>query len=80
MPMPDKWNYQIVEVDGTVGLYEVFYNEDNEPEYRTLEPVVFAGYAKAENIIHELKVAVRDARGYPVLSDSCFSSPPKATD
>ena len=70
-----KWNYRLVEVEtpeGTyVGLFEVYYDDDDIPTMRTTDPTYFVddGEDAKEDIIKSLKRAVENASKYPVLID-----------
>lgn len=67
------WNYRIIKRETGVGpvweLYEVYYDKDGTPEFRTSEPVDFGSEDGPEGVIKSLEMALNDARTRPVLDD-----------
>lgn len=69
------WNYRIVAIDvqgeTEYGVYEVYYDDEDKPQYRTLNPTVFVGDNK-EEVLDSLIKAMLDIERYPVLTDADF--------
>lgn len=73
------WNYRIVKISEErgpegqgsdwYGLFEVFYEDNGEPVARTEDPIDFAGYETAEELITALETALEDAKKQPALDD-----------
>lgn len=72
------WNYRLVRLDEgeeadsgnyEVGVYEVFYDSDDKPVARTVEPASFVGMDRDE-VLQALNHAFHDILKYPVLDDS----------
>lgn len=76
-----SWNYRIVkryytdlrsgEERSFYALHEVYYDEDGNPNARTVEPISFQCDEEEgpEGIQGSLKIALDDATKHPVLDD-----------
>ena len=66
-----NWNYRVIKYDDAdevfFQIHEVYYNEDNEIEAYTEEPMVPFGETQ-EELIAELEMMINDAKKYPALS------------
>lgn len=64
------WNYRIVSYgNGYYGLHEVYYDAGDEAESMTDDPVGFIGESP-EELIKEVKFAIKEAKKKPVLDIS----------
>jgi hypothetical protein len=63
------WNHRVLRRGGPgeriFGVYEVYYDDDNQPRYCTSNPVGVVGETKAEML--ELLDQMRDALDDPIL-------------
>lgn len=70
------WNYRVVQTqtkDGPMwGIYEVYYDEDERPVFRTADPISITSDEGVEGVIWALQHALADVeRG--VLTDEDFN-------
>lgn len=76
------WNYRIVRhADGSLALYETYYDDDGRPHSRTAEPTTFGCDADegTEELVASLERATHDAR-QPVLDDAEISGTPDSAN
>lgn len=64
--MLKKFGYRVLEKNGTYAIYEVFYNEDGEPETSTVNPLS-PMVQSVDGLLHELE-EMQKATDLPVLS------------
>lgn len=62
-----SWHYQIVKhKDDTVGLHEVYTNEELVPHSATAESLI-GDFEDVEDLLGTLRMMLRDAENGPVL-------------
>jgi hypothetical protein len=69
------WNYRVVKVGDSLGLYEVYYNERGKPIMRTSRPeVVVQDYEGVEGLAKIIRMMARDLKKskHDILDESAF--------
>lgn len=64
------WNYRIVRyLDGSLGLHEVFYDEEGRPKAVTADAISFVADPEEgpDGIVQSLRMALADAERHRVL-------------
>lgn len=68
------WNYRIVKTetkDGPDwGIYEVYYDENDKPIMRTVDPIAFTSDEGPEGVIDAINLALGTMKVHGVLDDS----------
>lgn len=65
------WNYRLVQLDDSIGVYEVYYDANDQPNLRTLEPANLIGFDGLDDLKEDIKHMLR-ALDEEILSDEVF--------
>ena len=67
------WNYRRIALDdGSIGIYEVYYDKQDKPELRTTDPVSLYSFDGPEDLEQDLNYIRLSALGQPILTEKDF--------
>lgn len=66
------WNYRILEDEhGTLGIHEVYYGDNGDPQYCTANPIDLSGFVDIIDLLDTLEMMKRAVK-LPILNIEDF--------